>query len=251
MKQPKLDPSKSLPPTLAWHFLRADRRLQWGPTDRKPLRAGSVLVHEGGLCPCNAGLHASLDILDALSYAPGPIICRVTVSGRFVPHGSPIDKLCCSRRKLLRWVDGTAPLRLFAADCAARSLRREETAGRKVDQRSWNAVRAARAFAQGEITADQLAAARAAAEAAEAAGAAAGAARAAAWAAAGAARAAVAAAVAAAEAARAAEAAWAAAGAARAAEAAWAAWAAAGAAERRWQRRRLLHYLPTLREVRL
>ncbi len=105
-------------------------------------------------------------------------------------------------------------LRRFACDCAERALRRERRAGRKPDERSWEAVRVSRRFADGNATVEELAAARDAAR--DAWDAARAAARAAAW-----------------DAARAA--AWAAARA--------AAWAAARAAERRWQLRRLRKYL--------
>ena len=48
-------------------------------------------------------------------------------------------------------------LRLFAADCAARALLLEYRAGRKPDKRSYAAVRAARLFAYGKISASELA----------------------------------------------------------------------------------------------
>jgi hypothetical protein len=122
-------------------------------------------------------------------------------------------------------------LRLFAADCAERALRRERAKGHEPDPRSWAAVEAARRFARGEITREALGAARGAAWNAAwnaARGAARNAARGAAWNAAG-------------DAARdaAGDAAW---NAARNA-ARGAAWNAAGNAERLWQIARLREYL--------
>jgi hypothetical protein len=64
---------------------------------------------------CQSGLHASVDILDALYYAPGPIICRVELGGR-IERG--IDKCVAERRRVLWWVDGEKLLWKFAYMCA-------------------------------------------------------------------------------------------------------------------------------------
>jgi hypothetical protein len=110
------------------------------------------------------------------------------------------------------WLDDRQR-RLLACDCAERALLRERAAGREPDERSWNVVRVARAYARGGATDEELAAAW------YAAGDASGAAWSAAWYAAGDASGA---------------AAWHAASA--------AAWAAA-AAERQWQLSRALAYV--------
>jgi hypothetical protein len=218
----------------AWHFLPANRRIRWGKW-KDPVRTGVVYVHRGAVEICNTGLHASIQAIDALEYAPGPVACLVECWGDVQQHD---DKLVCSRRKVLAMADCTRVLHLFACDEAERALALVSSP----DARSVEAIRIKRLWVDGGATDAELAAARdaawAAAEAAAwaAAGAAArdaawAAAEAAAWAAAGAAAGAAArdAAWAAAEAA-----AWAAAGAA-ARDAAWAAaeaaaWAAAGAA---------------------
>ena len=125
--------------------------------------------------------------------------------------------------------------RLIAADFAERVLPLFETQ-HPDDDRPRKAIEAARAYARGEITKEQLAAADAAARAA---------ARAAAWAAGAAARAAAWAAADASARAAARAAVWAAGAAARAAWAAAdasaraAAWAAVWAAERAWQQQRI------------
>jgi len=76
---------------------------------------GETLRHEGALVICNQGLHASERILDALQYAPGPIVCRVECSGIGERQE---DKFVCSERKA-RWaVDAEPVLRAFARRCA-------------------------------------------------------------------------------------------------------------------------------------
>jgi len=124
-------------------------------------------------------------------------------------------------------------LRLFACDCAERALRRERRAGREPDPRSWEAVRVARRYADGDATAAELAAAGAVAGAVAEAAASSAARAAAAWAAAWAAW--EEAWVAAWEAAHAA--AW------EARETAGVAWVAAWEADCRWQCTRLLRLL--------
>lgn len=85
--------------------------------------------------------------------------------------GEPVvakDKIVVRRARLVSrvetWNDRTA--RLFAADCADRALRRAAKRGLTVDGRSKAAVKAARDFANGKISAEELAAAWAAARAA-------------------------------------------------------------------------------------
>jgi hypothetical protein len=83
--------------------------------DGRPVPAdGEVLVHEGPLILCASGLHASKNILDALQYAPGSIICRVEVGGEII-HG--YDKLVCSERTILWRASGEQVLRKFARMC--------------------------------------------------------------------------------------------------------------------------------------
>jgi hypothetical protein len=94
----------------AWHFVSDTLR------DGRPVPAdGEVLVHEGPLTLCASGLHASKNILDALHYAPGSIICRVEVCGEII-HGN--DKLVASERTILWRVSDERILRKFARMCA-------------------------------------------------------------------------------------------------------------------------------------
>lgn len=192
---------------LAWHFLSDAGLMRDG---RKPRK---VETHKGSLVLCESGLHASRDILDALKYAPGAILCRVRCSGTIV-HGD--DKLVCSRRAILWRVDATSALRKFARWCASRACLSAATA---CERGGFEAhAKALRKAARGVLAAMEKAA-WAAAQAAWAAARAAGAAR---------------------DAQGARDAAWAARAAAQAARdardardaraAAWAAWAAAWAA---------------------
>ena len=83
---------------LAWHFLRNDGKLRDG-RDAPP--DGEWLVHDGPVIPCESGLHASENILDALHNAPGNIICRVELRGGIQEHGDPVDKLVGRERRIL------------------------------------------------------------------------------------------------------------------------------------------------------
>ena len=57
--------------------------------------------------------------IDALQYAQSSIIYRVIGSGIVVPHGNPIDKYACSKRKYISGgVDISVTLRHFARLCA-------------------------------------------------------------------------------------------------------------------------------------
>ena len=102
---------------------------------------------------CRHGYHASTDILDALKYAPGPILRQVRCSGEIIESN---DKLVCRRRTEVWQHDCTRVLRLWACWCARRALQRERDAGREPDPRSWTAVDVAERYARGEATNDEL-----------------------------------------------------------------------------------------------
>ncbi|MEZ4235059.1 MAG: hypothetical protein R3F59_02630 [Myxococcota bacterium] len=96
----------------AWHWLSHDQTLRGGapaPPDDVPL------VHHGPLVLRGAGFHASVGILDAMKYAPGPVVCRVDVGEERL--GGP-DKLV-ARVRTIRWrIDATAVLERFLRRCA-------------------------------------------------------------------------------------------------------------------------------------
>lgn len=98
----------------AWHWLADNGLMRNGVKPRK------VETFDGVLRLCHAGLHASRDILDALQYAPGAILCRVRCSGTITECK---DKLVCSRREIIRQVDAKSTLIEFARLCALRAAR--------------------------------------------------------------------------------------------------------------------------------
>lgn len=141
----------------AWHFCRSDKRLAHG----KPLTIAPGYVYSvtGEMVLCDWGLHASERAIDALMYAPGPIICRVRLSGDIL-RGD--DKLCARRREVLWMADASRTLHEFACDVAERAL----LAVGNSDPRSVAAIAAKRAWLRGEATDADLSAAESAAESA-------------------------------------------------------------------------------------
>ena len=150
---------------LVWHFLPDDGRTQFPHKKggRIRVKIGQTLHYDGELVLCKSGLHGSERLIDALWYAPGSLLCRDRLHGRVVPD---TDKAVASRRTTLAMMDVADILHEFACYCAEWALKNERDAGREPDSRSWAAIEAKRAWLRGEITDDELAAARAAAWAA-------------------------------------------------------------------------------------
>ena len=192
-----------------WHFAAGTDGPRTNYGKRSKLIAGKTYKLPKGQkpVPCERGFHASERAIDALNYAQGPWVSRVTLGGEIVPHDG--DKLCASERTHHGFADATMVLHEFACWCAEQALKAERKAGREPDPRSWKAIKVKRQWMKGKATIEELDAAGAAAwdAAGDAARAAAGAA---AW-----------------------DAAWAAAGAAAWDAAGAAAWAAAWAAQNR------------------
>jgi len=143
---------------LAWHFLPRDRRLAYG--DGRLIRKGRRLHVEGEPILCKHGMHGSRRLIDALSYASGPVIERVEI-GVDKPYKivEGQDKLVGNWRKTLWWIDSTTILHEFACREAEDALR---DAG-VTDVRYWNAIRVKRLWIQGRATNEELNAAQAAA----------------------------------------------------------------------------------------
>ena len=78
---------------LAWHFTADTLR-----DGRAIPPVGETLRYDGKLVICERGLHASERILDALQYAPGPMIHRVRCGGEIIRQD---DKFCCAERTIL------------------------------------------------------------------------------------------------------------------------------------------------------
>ena len=93
---------------LYWHFLASDGRMAY---TGELVEVGKTYRIEGEPVLCKRGLHASARALDALKYAPGPVICRVTLGGT-VLHGD--DKSVAQERTVLAMADATAVLHEFA-----------------------------------------------------------------------------------------------------------------------------------------
>ena len=100
-----------------WWFGTTDKKLANG--DGRLIRIGRTHKVKKKIIPCEYGLHLSKWIIDALRYAPGPVIYKVQGSGIIVPHGNPIDKYACSERTYLAGgKDISEALRKFARLCA-------------------------------------------------------------------------------------------------------------------------------------
>jgi hypothetical protein len=136
---------------LVWHFLPSDGRLQYGI--RRKVKAGSTYSCKGPLVLCRNGMHASERARDALRYAPGPILCRVELSGEILREP---NKLCARRRKVLAMADATPLLHEFACWCAENALR----TARVDDRRCWAAIETKRRWLKGEATDKEVEAAR-------------------------------------------------------------------------------------------
>ena len=99
---------------IAWHFTGLKLR------DGSPIPAiGKKLVFKGKPIMCEQGLHFSLHPFDALQYAPGPFLHKVSYGG-IVELGE--DKGVCTERIILASIDATVLLRKFACDEALRVL---------------------------------------------------------------------------------------------------------------------------------
>ena len=112
-----------------WHWLNAEgtvARYEDSPLSGRKVRAGQVLRHRGGVEVCRRGLHASRRALDALHYAPGPVVCRVASWGEVSRED---DKLASGFRRCVWKRDATRVLWGYAADVAAAWLRHAESNG--------------------------------------------------------------------------------------------------------------------------
>lgn len=96
---------------LAWHFVGDTLR------DKSPIPEDNftLKVNPSMLKLCEYGLHASINILDALRYAPGTTVCRVKLSGKIIKD---TDKLVASERTIIWRLDVKTIIHKFACDCA-------------------------------------------------------------------------------------------------------------------------------------
>jgi len=97
----------------AWFFSRG---FELANGDGRKIALGVTHEVEPPIVPCRRGLHASVNALDALQYAPGGIVWRVTLSGEVVRNG---DKHVASCRTYdAGGIDVSDTLRVFARSCA-------------------------------------------------------------------------------------------------------------------------------------
>jgi len=143
---------------LGWHFCREDKKLGFG--DGRQIIKGQTLKVEPPTILCRRGLHASRRIIDALTYAQGPIICRVKLTGD-IKRGK--NKYVATERTVLQMVDATKLLHEFACRCAERALKKTKVK----DRRCWNAIKTKRLWLVGKATDKELEVARNAARVAK------------------------------------------------------------------------------------
>jgi len=97
-----------------WYFSEESRLLRYG--DARPIALGVTHEVAAPIELCKRGLHASVRAIDALEYAPGPIVWRVELSGE-IKTGD--DKCVATHRKYIGGgVDASAVMRAFARRCA-------------------------------------------------------------------------------------------------------------------------------------
>ena len=97
----------------AWHFTNEKMTLGYG--DGRKIVEGECLSCEGDIEICRNGMHGSKRIVDALRYAPGPILTRVEITGDVVEDD---NKIAGRHRKVLWSLDATEILHRFAVQVA-------------------------------------------------------------------------------------------------------------------------------------
>ena len=134
----------------AWHFLREDNTCGHG--ELGAIEVGKTYTVEPPIELCRNGLHASVRLIDALRYAPGPVLCRVEMGGAIIEGD---DKVVATERKVLWMRDISTLLHHFACDEAEAALITRNV----TDERSWNVIKVKRAWLTGDATDDELIAA--------------------------------------------------------------------------------------------
>jgi hypothetical protein len=116
-------------------------------------------VPDGPLKMCERGVHASRKPLEALGYAPGPVVCRVRCWGDIKEDG---DKLVCRNREVLWLANAERALHEFAVWCVRNTpLKNGKTVwGLLADPRSRKAVETKELWLAGKANGSDLDAAR-------------------------------------------------------------------------------------------
>ena len=138
--------------TSGWHFAKTGPDGAPVLRDGTPARPGIVRV-KGPIVLCAQGLHASARVIDALDYAPGPWLSRVTLRGEII-HGE--DKMVAIEREAEGYKDMLPVLQEFAVRCAVRALEHERDTGRAPDERSWTVCDLALGWLAGVVDMETL-----------------------------------------------------------------------------------------------
>lgn len=136
---------------LAWHFLPANRRLRHG--DQRLVELGVPIEVKGPPILWKRGLYASLQPLNALCYAQGPIACRVELDGDILQDSA---KLVATWRTVVAWCNATKLLHRFACDMATTVLDFVKERGFIIDERSRTAIAVKRAWLKGAVNNKKL-----------------------------------------------------------------------------------------------
>ena len=134
-----------------WHFINADRCLGYG--DGRKVLLGKTLKVEGEIQPYRRGLHASKYVFNALSHAPSPLLCLVTLGGKVI-HSDGIS--VASERTVLWEYDTWYLLREYICNALEFTIARERKAGYEPDPRSITALEVSRRHLHDEATNDEL-----------------------------------------------------------------------------------------------
>jgi hypothetical protein len=96
----------------AWYFSTTEKKLRYD--DGRDIAIGVTHTVGGTPVPCEHGLHGSVRILDALQYAPGPVVWEVELGGTIVEHRDRDKHVATERTYLRGGIDVSETLRAFS-----------------------------------------------------------------------------------------------------------------------------------------
>lgn len=100
-----------------WWFSRTNNKLRYG--DNRVAAIGRKHKIKGYPILCERGFHASTNILDAIQYAPGPILWKVKISGEII---SSTDKMVGTQREYTHRIDITDILNNYINEKTGRTI---------------------------------------------------------------------------------------------------------------------------------
>lgn len=137
----------------AYHFNTG----KCGYGDNRPIIEGETLSVACKPECCERGLHGSVDIMDALSYAPSDAT-HISIVEIWGDIDRQDDKICGTHRKCIKQIECERILHEFALWCA------EQVRHLMTDERSTHALDVKRRWLDGQATDEELAATTAAAD---------------------------------------------------------------------------------------